>query len=162
MKIRHFGLPARPLLGGADAAPGAAGDATVRGGTQLSKTADVLVQGGALSFPRGARELTAKARTERARLLLEILRADDGGGFGGKVKGGVDVAASLKSYFRSLEVAQLAADKGGGEAVEAFVAALDLPDDIRPLVALAVEGRHTPQPLGKNRAHENDGSTNII
>ncbi len=158
MKVRHFGLPPTSLLGRTPAV--APGEVTEGGGTQISKTGDVGLEGGALTFPRGAEELSAKAKAERGRVLLETLRVDGGGAFGGKVKGGVDVGASLRAYLRSLEVAQVATERGATAAVTEFVDGLDVPEDIRPLLGLAVDSHEIPAALGTLKQHENDANTN--
>ncbi|HEY4220480.1 MAG TPA: hypothetical protein VGO62_04040, partial [Myxococcota bacterium] len=160
MKVRHFGIPPTTLLGrnsgAADLKPA---DGTAGAPAQISKSADVGLEGGALTFPRGAQELGEKAKAERGRVLLETLRADGGGAFGGRVKGGVDVGATLRGYLRSLEVAQLASSKGAIGAVDQFIEGLDVPDDIRPLLTLAVDAHEGPGPLGSVNQHENDPST---
>ena len=130
--MRHFGLPPTSLLGRTAADGGRPASETA---PQLSKAADVGLEGGALLFPRTAQELTQKAKVERATVLLETLRADGAGSFGGKVRGGVDVGASLRSYFRSLDIAHIAAERGADKAVAAFLDGLDVPDDVRPLLA---------------------------
>lgn len=159
MKIRHFGLPPTSLLKRTE---GAATTAAPKVDAKAADATEVALEGGALTFPRGAVELGDKVKAERGRVLLETLRADGDGAFGGRVKGGVDVGASLRAYLRSLEVAQISTARGANDAVSAFLEALDVPDDIRPLLTLAVDSHDLPAALGKLKQHENDGNTNAM
>ncbi len=153
MKIRAFGSAVVPVVAGR-------ADADVL----ISKDANVHVHAGALEFRRDATDKPspAQTRTLRGQILLETLRAGgDVEGFGGQVKGGVDVPASLKSYFRSLEIAELALAKGGGEAVLAYVEGLPLPDDIRAMVGATVGSIGEPaRPIGADHTFENDRDYN--
>ena len=96
MHVRQFGLPVRPVVGpqAQTSVNGVSQPSVAKADTaDKSVAAGVALEGGALVFPRGAQELAEKQKTERARVLLETLRGGGGEAFGGKVKGGVDVAS---------------------------------------------------------------------
>lgn len=163
MKIRRFGSPpppvehkpdGKPLGGTGPAATGATGTGApgATGSSGSSGSADVTLHAGALRFPR-VEGLAENAKADRARALLQTLRAPGGEGFGGRVQGNVDVAATLRSYYRALDLAPLASAAGAEAAVARFIEQLDVPDDIRPLLALAA-GVASAVPLGAVATYE--------
>lgn len=105
-----------------------------------SKKAGVSIERGALQFEPKA-ELSQADRVERARVVLEAMRAEGAGSFGGRVSNGVDQAESLRNYYRALDAGRTLITQAPElrAQVEAFLDKVSMPDDLRAALRAAVE-----------------------
>jgi len=138
---------------GADSA-GAAG----RVGDSRAADKDVFVKDGVLTFADKGSRLSKADKLERAKKLLEVLRAggDSKLTFGGRVSGGgVDAAASLRAYYPSLDAVEALGEvlPEVMHELREFLDDVSVPDDLRTLLHKAVRlvppfGPEPAEPLG--------------
>ena len=96
---------------------------------------DVYEKGGQLHFPQTATTISSQGKLERARRILEALRAktENRKAFGGRVTiGGIDKAGSLGNYYPTLPAAGslTRALPAAYPGIQRFIGQVSLPEDL--------------------------------